>query len=186
VFLVFHAARRGLDAARKEAGLSGSVLSSVGKGPEYTICPSLPELEYPHVPLPRTILAGPILTPVPELTVSDHPNLAAFLARGRTAVVNMGSLFQYTADDVTAMASGLRAAHAALQGRGGLQILWKLPGASGFAKLLDEQLEMKHGWQEWMCVQEWINPPMHAVLQHSNVIVSVHHGGASEYFIHIL
>jgi hypothetical protein len=46
---------------------------------------------------------GPIATPDPPLPDSNYPDLARFLDRGRTAVINMGSLPQPTEQDVTGL-----------------------------------------------------------------------------------
>jgi hypothetical protein len=181
LFMVFNPRARAIDAVRKEAGLAGSVLTSLEGGSLGSIVPSLPEIELPHVPLPRTVFAGPILTPVSAITATEHADLAAFLARGRTALINMGSMFLYTTDDVIAVAHAIVDARTRLLGRGGLRVLWKLPGASAFAALLDERLGPTTERREWVRVEEWIDPPALAVLQHPNVVVSVHHGGASEW-----
>jgi UDP:flavonoid glycosyltransferase YjiC (YdhE family) len=174
-----HPARLSLDAARKAAGLPGSVAGPAANAVCH-IHPSLPELEYPHVPNPRTVFAGPILNPVPVVAADTYPDLAAFLSQGRTVLVNMGSLFKYTSSDTIAMAEALVAARKELAGSGGLQVLWKLPDASGFQTLLDKHLGLPAQRREWVRVEEWIEPPALAVLQHPNVAVFVHHGGASE------
>jgi hypothetical protein len=174
-----HPARLSLDAARKAAGLPSSVAAPT----ENAVCkihPSLPELEYPHVPNPRTVFAGPILSAVPAVAADTYPDLAAFLAQGRTVLVNMGSLFKYTSSDTIAMAEALVAARKALAGSGGLQVLWKLPGALGFQALLDEHLGPLTQRDGWVRIEEWIEPPALAMLQHPNLAVFVHRGGASE------
>jgi UDP:flavonoid glycosyltransferase YjiC (YdhE family) len=178
--LLRHPARRRLDAARKAAGLPGSMLAPAQKQAVCNIHASLEALEYPHVPYPRTVFAGPILNPVPVVAADTYPDLAAFLAQGRTVLVNMGSLFKYTPADTIAMAEAFVAARKELAGSGGLQVLWKLPDASGFQTLLDKHLGLPAQRRAWVRVEEWIEPPALAVLQHPNVAVFVHHGGASE------
>jgi hypothetical protein len=178
--LMVHPARRALDADRKVAGLSGSVLSPPGENAVCIIYASLAELEYPHVPNPRTVFAGPILTPVPPVDADTYPDMAAFLARGRTILINMGTLFKYDTDDVNGVVEGIVAARRELQHKGGLQVLWKLPDISTFEALLDERLGSPTQRQEWVRIEKWINPPALAVLQHPNLVASVHHGGASK------
>jgi hypothetical protein len=179
--LIFHPARRRLDAARKDAGLSGSMLEPMGDKAECIIYPSLPEIEYPHVPHPKTVFAGPILTPEAAVSAVDYPDISAFLARGRTVFVNMGSLFTYTAADVEAMMQAFLDARQRLRQDGGLQILWKLPRASQMTALLEEKLGSEPERKQWIWIEEWIEPPALAVLQHSNIVASAHHGGASEW-----
>jgi hypothetical protein len=173
-----------LDAARKEAGLSGSVLAPFGQDALCSIFASIPEIEYPHVPNPRTVFAGPILTPTLALSAKENPDLAQFLERARTAMINLGSLFKYTADDAAAVATAIADARTRLEPRGGLQVLWKMPGAAAFASMLDAKLGPEDERRNWVRIEEWIDPPALAVLQHPNLVVSVHHGGASKLCAH--
>jgi hypothetical protein len=62
-------------------------------------------------------------------------------------------------------------------GREPLQVLWKLPQKNKFAKTLNAELDHE---RDMIRVEEWIAPPSLAVLMHENVVLSVHHGGASE------
>jgi hypothetical protein len=170
--------RRKLDAARRAAGLPGSVMVPVGEGARLNIHASLAEIEYPHVPRPNTVFAGPILTPVPPLSKADYPDLTEFIegGPGRTVVLNLGSLFSYSTNDVRAIAEAFVIARKRLADRGGFRMIWKLPGADRFAAILDEILgEKRNGVR----IEEWIDAPALAVLQHPNVAVSVSHGGAS-------
>jgi hypothetical protein len=180
LFMILHPARRKLDAARHASGLRGSVLEPAFQGARFTILPSLPKLEYPHIPNLRTLFAGPILSPELPLSADSFPDYFTFLAGGRTAPINLGSLFKFATQDVRALARGLVTARNLLEERGGLRVLWKLPGVSNYASLLDEELGSEAQRQEWLRIEEWIEPPALALLQHFNLVVSVHHGGASE------
>jgi hypothetical protein len=175
--LLLHPKRRRLDAARNEAGISGSVLSTVGETARMTILASLPELEYPHVPAPRTVFAGPVLTPTTPVSKETYPDIAAFLDGGRTIVINLGSLFSYTERDVCAVVDAIVLARARLQDRGGFQVLWKLRERDQYDQLIQDRLGKD---TEGVRIETWIEPPALAVLQHPNLIVAVHHGGASE------
>jgi hypothetical protein len=181
-FLIFIAtctARGALDRARRAVGLHGTALAPPWDGAECVVCPSLRALEYAHEPLPRTVFAGPILAPEAVVSARDHPALARFLDRGRAAVVNLGSMFAYTPDDVRGIAGAIVAAQRRLHedGRGSVRVLWKLPRADEHTELLDELLGLK---REDVLIQQWIDAPALAVLQHPNVAVFVHHGGASK------
>jgi hypothetical protein len=178
--LVLHPAHRRLNAVRKQLGHSRPALPFPMEDAQFSLYPSLPELDYPHVPAPRTVFAGPIFTSVPALSPTDSRDIWDLLARGRTVLVNMGTLFRYTAKDVVAMADALADARVRLRGRGGLQVLWKLPRTPAFAALLEEVLGPAEEWRKWLRVEEWIEPPTLAVLQHPNLKVFIHHGGASE------
>jgi hypothetical protein len=182
LLMVLHPKRRTLDSARKAAGLPGTILSPPGEGSRAIIHASLAELEYPHVPNPNTVFAGPVLTPISPVTRETFPEIAEFLEGGRTVLVNLGSIFAYTEDDVQAVADGIVIARSRLADRGGFRVLWKLPQASKFSALLDERLGTKTE-REGIRIEEWIDPPALAVLQHPNLAVAVHHGGASQFQI---
>jgi hypothetical protein len=177
LYLLLHPKRRILDAARKEAGLSGSVMSKPGETARITILASLPELEYPHVPAPRVMFAGPILTPVGPVSNDMYPDIAKFLDAGRTIVINLGSLFSYTERDAFAIADAIVLARAQLEDRGGFQVLWKLRERAQFQQVILNRLgENVVGVR----IETWIEPPAMAVFQHPNVVACVHHGGASK------
>jgi hypothetical protein len=181
---IFSRFRRNLDRARGEFGLKGSVLTPAAENAACTLCPSLPELEYPHVPRPRQVFAGPIVAPLPALSAGDSDpataELASFLDRARTVHINLGTLYKYTEADVRALARGLARAQRRLHelGRERVQALWKLPHKNRFAAVLEEELGDKHADVR---VEEWIAPQSLAVLAHPNIVASVHHGGASEW-----
>jgi hypothetical protein len=147
------------------------------------LCPSLPELEYPHVPLPRTVFAGPIVAPMPAVSAADpdpaNAELARFLGRARTVHISLGTLYKYAEADVRALARGLVRAQQRLRelGRERVQALWKLSHKDRFTEVLEEELGDEH---PDVRIEEWIAPPSLAVLAHSNVVASLHHGGASE------
>jgi hypothetical protein len=168
--------RRQVDAARREAGLSGSVLSTPGTGGRGNIHASLAELEYPHVPNPNTLFAGPILSPVSAEWDASSSEMAQFLAVGKTVLINLGSLFSYTEDDVTAIARAIVNVQSRLRDRKGFRVLWKLPQKSRFKAILEDILVVDRANVQ---ITEWIESPVIVVLQHPNVVAVVHHGGAS-------
>jgi hypothetical protein len=142
-----------------------------------TVLDSLPELEYPHVPHPRTVFAGPILTPTKPVSTDNYPEIAAFLDRGRTILINLGSLFTYTEADAYAIAEAIVQARAHSHGRGSFQVLWKLRELKQFKQLIREQLGED---MEGVRLETWIDPLATLVLQHPNMSAAVHHGGASK------
>lgn len=143
----------------------------------FHLIPSILNLEFPHKPPNNAILAGPMVVPVPPLNEDGDAFLHTFLNRRRTVLFNMGTLFEFTPADVEAAADAFLQARHRLATSGGMQVLWKLPRAESFGSILDEKL---HGEdRDAILVQEWIGPPSLAVLQHPNIMVSIHHGGAS-------
>jgi hypothetical protein len=167
-----------LNAARNAAGLAGTAVAPMSEGTRVVIHASLPEVEYPHIPGPGTVFAGPIFERVPPISSKDYSELTRFLDGGRTVLINLGSLFQYTEEEVNAMATAILMARERLQGSGGFRVLWKLPKASSFSQVLEQHFGLG---SEDTFVWEWIDAPSLAVLQHPNLAASVHHGGASEH-----
>jgi hypothetical protein len=181
LYFLLHPKRRSLDAARHSMGLPGSVLeANQNDSARALIHASLAEIEYPHVPRPLTVFAGPILTPVAPLSRTDYPDLAGFVegGPGRTVYVNLGSLFTYSAMDVRAVAEAYVAARKRLADRGGFRMLWKLPRPEDYNNILNEILGEK---RPDVRIEGWVDAPALAVLQHPNVVLSVNHGGASEW-----
>jgi hypothetical protein len=174
---VLHRERRALDIARNNIGIPGTVLRPIGNKARAHIHASLMEIEYPHVPRPHTILAGPIFEPDAPVSSMSSPDLSAFLDVGKTVLINLGTLFKYTEKDVSIFVDAISTAHMALQDRGGIRVLWKLPQRDKFSQILDAKLG--NNTQEIRIV-EWIEQPSLAVLQHPNLVAFVHHGGASE------
>jgi UDP:flavonoid glycosyltransferase YjiC (YdhE family) len=172
--------RKALDAKRQELGLTQSTLRPYGEGAQFVLYSSVPELEFPHVPLDCAIFCGPLLTPEPMLSMADYPDLGRFFDQGRTVYVNLGSLFTYEERDVRAIAEALYEARARLNSRGAIQALWKLPRAKSpqFRTILDEILGENRSWIQ---IKEWVEPNALAVLQHPKVALLVHHGGASKW-----
>lgn len=178
-YFLLHPRRRSLDAARHSIGLPGSVLeANQDDRSRAFIHASLAEIEYPHVPRPLTVYAGPILTPVAPLSRADYPDLAGFVegGPGRVVYVNIGSLFSYSAVDVRAVAEAYVAARKRLADHGGFRMLWKLPRAEEYTDILNEVLGEK---RTDVRIEEWVDAPALAVLQHPDVVLSVNHGGAS-------
>ncbi|EKM57054.1 glycosyltransferase family 1 protein [Phanerochaete carnosa HHB-10118-sp] len=171
-----HPRIRTLETRRAKAGIRGKLLDKPLHALPFMICASVREMEYPHVPGHNVVYAGPILAPAPPLTEAAHPELAHFLARCRTLVVNMGSNFWYTEDDVRAIADAVVLARRRC-GDKSFQVLWKLNGKKAFEALLEERIGKE--LLESVRMEEWIEPPALAVLQHPNVVALVNHGGAN-------
>ena len=140
------------------------------------ICASVKEMEYPHVSEKNVVYPGPILTPIPPLSSEQYPELAKFLDRKRTIVINMGSLFWYTHSDVENIAEAIVRAQHELPEKTTFQVLWKLNGKDKYEELLSTKFG---GILEDVRTEEWLEPPALAILQHPNVAGFVNHGGAN-------
>ena len=177
--MLTHKRMKVLETRRAKAGLRGKLFEKSMKDLPFFICSSVMELEYPHIPPANVVFPGPILIPVPPLSGSTYPDLASFLDRNRTIVINLGSNFQYTTADVVAVVDAILDAQDRCSWKGGFQVLWKLNQKKKFEDILERNLSTGPE-RNMVRVEEWIEPPTLAVLQHPGVVAFVNHGGASE------
>lgn len=149
---------------------------------------TLPELDFPLKSHTRIVPCGPIINEAPPISDSD-PKLAAWLAKGATIYVNLGSLFALSENRAVELATGLNIVLDELDSRHPdgprTQILWKLKkhgdyGTSGpdarvyaaFCGKMDKNRVRIFNWLE--------SPPI-SILRSGNVVCAIHHGGASSY-----
>ncbi len=153
----------------------------------------------PHASIPLdyvpagVVAAGPIVLRSAPAAEQD-PDLERWMRRAPTVLVNLGSLFRYNAEHVSAMA---RALCALLDRVDGLQVLWKLhteegDGGSGnddddddtLLRLLPALLSPIRAHIDSGRVRhtDWITADTSALLETGHVAAFVHHGGANSYF----
>ncbi|KAL7922835.1 glycosyltransferase family 1 protein [Trichoderma austrokoningii] len=148
---------------------------------------SLPQLDFPLKIPAHVVACGPIIRHPTSLWVSE-PDLAEWLAEGRTIFVNMGSLAEITEDQAVELAKALKIVIAELDKqveKGRLQVLWKLRKYGKFSVFLPgcriEQVLCKAFQQDRIRVKEWLKAEPLAVLRSGSVVCSIHHGGANSY-----
>lgn len=93
----------------------------------------------------------------------------------------MGTLFHFNEEDIRRVVAAIVEARGRLSSRGKFQVLWKLPRANSFADILDEAFTSAED-RAAVRVEEWIALPTLSVIQHSNLVAWIHHGGASACF----
>ncbi|KAL2265787.1 hypothetical protein VTJ83DRAFT_6887 [Remersonia thermophila] len=159
------------------------------------------ELEFPFAYVPEHLKpCGPIIRPVAPVGEVD-PELAAWLARGPTVFICLGTHRFFYEDEAVEMATAIRQLLDAAQDKaaiggvpGRLQVLWKLkqPGklaASGKnGSYPTGQGSRVHGVLaeaidgDRVRVVDWIKPNPAAVLQAGTVVCTVNHGGANSFY----
>lgn len=151
------------------------------------IAGTLPEIDFPCV-LPANVFpCGPIVRKAQSVSEAD-PDLAAWLSKGPTIYVNLGSLCRLNEEQASEIASALKAtldASVRQKGVGGLQVLWKL-SKSGQYKTQETggkiyailAAEIETGLVR---IVSWLAPEPTAILQSGHIACSVHHGGANSY-----
>jgi hypothetical protein len=153
-----------------------------------------PEIELPLDMNPqlhslRLTSCGPILLNSPPVGEQD-PETLAWLSRGPTVLVCLGSLFYYPQSAVKEMALALHMmishADAASGAEQRLQVLWKLPTLKGQLNssalysvaydILQHEIE-----GDRVRLVDWLKADPQSILQSGHVVLSVNHGGSSSF-----
>ena len=148
------------------------------------ICPALTEIDYPFAVVPEEILlCGPIIMPFDPLEESD-PALMKWLGNAPTTLINLGSHVFSNEELTREMSRALRILldyHNNKRESSKIQVLWKVRADGDIQKIIDEILgkDIEEGRVRvvtWLCVE-----PV-SILQHPNVVCTVHHGGANSFY----
>ncbi|KAI9568646.1 hypothetical protein HD554DRAFT_2021909 [Boletus coccyginus] len=147
------------------------------------ICPAITEIDFPFSVIPeQLLLCGPIVIPFDPLEETD-PALMKWLDNGPTVLVNLGSHVISNENLAREMASSFRILldYHDQQGSQKIQVLWKVKADGDIQSVIDEVIgkEINEGKVR---VVAWLNAEPISVLQHPNVICTVHHGGANSFY----
>lgn len=142
------------------------------------LCPSTPELDFPVLIPENLMLCGPIVMPTAPIQIVD-PELTAWLDQAPTVLINLGSHVTFDHYAIRELAGGFLPL---LQSHPNIQILWKLRPEGDIQNVLDECVENNADVRGRVQVVQWLQPEPYAILQHPNLICSVHHGGANSFF----
>jgi hypothetical protein len=143
------------------------------------ITQTLPDASIPVEFVPNGVTcAGAIVLDSAPAEQQDA-ELAAWVQRAPTIIVNLGSLFRYTPERAALMAKAIQRVLAA---NFEVQVLWKVArnadvvGDDTFSEALAKQLG-----QDRVRIMDWLTVDMLPLLQLDKVVVSVHHGGSSSF-----
>ncbi|KAF9645619.1 UDP-Glycosyltransferase/glycogen phosphorylase [Thelephora ganbajun] len=163
---------------RNEHGLPGRLpMDTALSRTLHMISPGIRELDYPLF-IPDTIgLYGPMVLDTTPIEVAD-PELTQWLDRGETVMMCMGTHYLYTVSQIRAVVNGFLGA---VGHNYGVQFFWKLSGMDRFEGLIEELLANPKDRERFRIV-DWIHADPSAVMNHPNVVVSIHHGGANSYY----
>ena len=168
------------DYLKKHEHNATSPFSSVADDPSVPwLFPSLPEIDLPLSFIPQNVtLCGPIImefSPVVDIDVE----LAGWLARRPTVVINLGTLFLYDERGANSM---LGAIEFLLERVENVQVLWKMPvlqdKGGDWVDVIKKKVEVEG---RRVRIEQWISAEMAAVLASETVIAAIHHGGANSY-----
>jgi hypothetical protein len=140
------------------------------------ISATFPEASLPLAVIPENVtLAGLIVLSSAPVAEQD-PDLATWLARAPTVLINLGSWVYYTEDRAVPLA---RAVEDVLD-RTGVQVLWKFRKYGEFGDEFGTRLRpyLESGR---LRMENWLAADPPAILESGHVVASVHHGGANCY-----
>ena len=147
------------------------------------ICPALPEIDFPFAVIPEDLLlCGPIVLPFDPVEESD-PELMKWLNNGPTVLINLGSHRVSNKKLAKEMASAFRVLldYHAQQGFSKIQVLWKVKADGDIRQIIDETVG-KEIMEGRVKVVAWLDAEPVSILQHPNVVCTVHHGGANSFY----
>ncbi|TVY67503.1 Glycosyltransferase sdnJ, partial [Lachnellula suecica] len=166
---------------------------------DHFLVPSTPETDFPCYIEPNVTGCGPILLPVPSVSEID-PALQAWLMRGPTVLINLGSHIRMDGPIAREFAAALKTL---LDARPDIQVLWKLKTSGGLSlrdgsnpvpKSKSDSGFKGTGLEEGSLdaisneveagrvkILEWLSVDPLAVLQSGDVVCSVHHGGSNSF-----
>lgn len=131
----------------------------------------------------NVIGCGPIVLPVKPVKTSD-PEMYAWLQRGPTILVNLGTLYALSSHDACRIAQSLR--HILMdESRNRLQIVWKLQRHPDDQEDVFEEAERILNDlmdENRIRVVSWLDAEPLALLETGHFVCSVHHGGANTWF----
>ncbi|KAM5346177.1 hypothetical protein ACJ41O_009182 [Fusarium nematophilum] len=142
---------------------------------------ALPEASLPMAVMPPGAKhCGPIVLETAPLQEQDA-EMAAWLRRAPTMLVNLGSAVMFEEDKARSMVE----AFVPVLERTDVQILWKMKKLGGFDDSLLEPVR-EHVASGRLRIESWIKADPTALLATGDVKLSVHHGGANCYHEAIL
>ena len=144
----------------------------------HIICPGVREVDLPLFKIPENLgLYGPVVLDTTSVEVSG-PELNQWLSRGETVLMCMGTHFHYSESQVKAVIKGFLGA---VTPSSNTQLLWKLADKSKFEGVIEEALKDPSDKERFRIV-DWLEADPMSILEHPNVVVWIHHGGANSYF----
>lgn len=148
---------------------------------EYLV--STPELDVGAIIPPKFACMGPILQAVEPVETKD-PELAAWLKRGPTVLIVLGSIFDIQPEYAMEL---MKALHEILRTRKDVQVLWKYQRITSTVNSKDAGVmenavsEASKEWQGRLRVVHWLEADPLALLQTRQVCCFVNHGGSNSY-----
>ncbi|CZR69812.1 uncharacterized protein PAC_19712 [Phialocephala subalpina] len=138
---------------------------------------SLPESEFPMPVIPDNVVTcGPIFRSSAPAAEQD-PELAAWLSRAPTVLINLGSTVTFDEYGAGEMVHAIKN----LLSNTTLQVLWKFNKRGIYSRDVFSEV-----WKEIedgrLRLEKWLSIDPAAMMETGNIVASVHHGGANCFF----
>ncbi|KAH7302842.1 hypothetical protein B0I35DRAFT_455445 [Stachybotrys elegans] len=141
-----------------------------------TLLATLPEANLPVDWIPEdTKFFGPVVVDAGPAAKQD-PEVARWLSRAPTILINLGSLAQYSEERASVMIAVI----AAILHSTNSQVLWKFQAAGTYSRDVFEPVR-QYIDSKRLRVKEWLEIDPISMLQTGDVVLFVHHGGAGSY-----
>ncbi|KAM3558784.1 hypothetical protein ARSEF4850_004444 [Beauveria asiatica] len=144
---------------------------------------SRPEIDFPFDVKPEHMIpCGPIIRPSMPIQDADS-ELAGWLAKRSTVLVNLGTHASYDDQHATGMAGALdQLLEAGKKCKKPIQVLWKLNKRDGSDASGDLLKSFTTKWSQDLRVVSWLDVEPTSILESGHVVCSVNHGGANSFF----
>ena len=137
----------------------------------------MPEADLPLSSMPPNVTScGPVAIDAATAGEQD-PEMAAWLARAPTLLVNLGSAVVYTESAAKIMCEAL----ATVLDKTKVQVVWKLQTTKDYDTQDALQLAEKYIQNGRLRIENWLAVDPMSLLNTGHIVVSVHHGGANCY-----
>lgn len=147
---------------------------------------SSPEIEYPMTLPEHVVPFGPIYMAL-DAVENEDADLAAWLARGPTVLIVLGSHTVYNAEDAAEMVQAIRTV---LDRDERVQVLWKLKTdasvsnegyqITGMNSTVSDEISSLQSTGR-VRIQSWLSADPASILESGHIICYVHHGGANSF-----
>lgn len=138
---------------------------------------SLPEADFPMPVIPSNVITcGPIFRSAARAEDQD-PDLAAWISRAPTVLINLGSAVDYDENGATQLVRAIKS----LLSNSTMQVLWKFNKRGDYSDdvFSDVSDEIKGGR---LRLETWLGIDPGAMMETGYIAASVHHGGANCFF----
>ncbi|KAK8041424.1 hypothetical protein PG994_014431 [Apiospora phragmitis] len=156
--------------------------SQARDGKEIFIAPHIPGSTLPLNAISKSTIGTNSIVLRSAAAAQQDPELANWLKRAPTLLVNLGSIYKYTEESASIMAQAIQVVlgQTKVSGTSLVQVLWKHSPDYEYGNDFSASLE---GYiaEDRVRISSWLPIDTMAMLETGRIVASVHHGGANSY-----